>query len=183
MLGVIFDRDGVLIEDLHYMVDSADIRWTPGAIDLIRLLNARGVKVLVASNQSGIARGYFSETQVAHFHAEMKRQLSKHQAWIDAIAYCPHHPDAGDGAYTMDCECRKPKPGMLLKLMQDQGLAPSTLLMVGDRDVDMDAAANAGIEGLRFQSGNLQETMALAGHLSRLPDHGIDLSSDARALP
>jgi len=168
--GVIFDRDGVLIEDRHFMFQPELISWIPGAVSLIRLLNSRGVKVLVASNQSGVARGLFSEDQVSVFHAEMRRQLAGQGAYIDAIAYCPHHPDATVQRYRAVCACRKPAAGLLHDLMLTYGLDKPVTLMVGDRESDMGAAANAGVAGLLFRGGDLLQAFTQAGHLARLPE-------------
>jgi D-glycero-D-manno-heptose 1,7-bisphosphate phosphatase len=162
--GVIFDRDGVLIEDLHFTVRPEDIRWIPGAIDLIRMLNKRGVRTMVATNQSGVARGYFTEQQVRSFHEVMQQQLSEHGAHIDAIEYCPHHPTEGSAIYQKHCECRKPKAGMLNKLMDTYKLTPAATLMIGDRDVDMHAARQAGVVGFLYEGGNLMDAYLRAGY-------------------
>lgn len=167
--AVIFDRDGVLIRDCHFPIKAADINWMPGAWQLLELLNQRGVNALVASNQSGIARGMFGPADVDAFHDEMQRQLAEQGLRLDGIAYCPHHPEAGNGPWTIDCDCRKPKPGMLQRLMAEHGADPANTLMIGDRDVDMGAAANAGVEGLLFRGGDLMATFTEAGLLSRLP--------------
>jgi D-glycero-D-manno-heptose 1,7-bisphosphate phosphatase len=180
--GVIFDRDGVLIEDAHFTVRHEDIRWTPGAIDLIRRLNGCGVRTLMATNQSGVARGYFTELQVRGFHEVMQQQLRARGAHIDSIEYCPHHPTEGHGAYRQECTCRKPKAGMLEKLMADHGLTAETTLMIGDRDVDMGAARAAGIAGLLFKGGNLLDAFVSAGYNHGLPLVGGELLDLGGAL-
>ncbi len=177
--AVIFDRDGVLIRDCHFPIKAADIQWTPGAWQLLRLLNTHGVKALVASNQSGIARGLFGPDDVDAFHAEMQRQLAEQGLWLEGIEYCPHHPEAGGGPWTRDCECRKPKPGMLLKLMQDHGVRPENTAMIGDRDVDLGAAARAGVEGLLFRGGDLLQAVHEAGWLARLEQDTVRVGSPA----
>ncbi len=169
MQGVIFDRDGVLIEDVHFTARREDIRWIPGAIELIRLLNSVGVWTMMATNQSGVARGYFTEVQVEEFHRAMQQLLAARGAHIDSIEYCPHHPSEGQGIYLLDCSCRKPKAGMLEKLMSSHGLTCSTTVMIGDRDVDMGAARAAGVEGLLFTNGNLMDSFVQAGYAARLP--------------
>jgi D-glycero-D-manno-heptose 1,7-bisphosphate phosphatase len=167
--GVIFDRDGVLIVDTDYLISPGQIRWVPGALELIRLLNSHAVKVMVATNQSGVARGYFDETQVGRLHLAIQNILGSHGLWIDAFEYCPHHPTEGKGAYTSACYCRKPNPGMLLKLMKMFNLDPKKSLMIGDRETDVEAAANAGVEGLLFRGTNLLEEFIAAGYLNRIP--------------
>jgi len=170
LLAVIFDRDGVLIKDCHFPIEPADINWMPGAWQLLALLRRHGVKALVASNQSGIARGLFGPDRVEAFHAEMQRQLAEQGLRLDSIAYCPHHPEAGSGPWTTDCDCRKPKPGMLQRLMAEHGVAAANTLMIGDRDVDMGAAANAGVTGLLFRGGDLMQAFEEAGWVERLPE-------------
>lgn len=152
----------------------------PGAWQLLALLKQRGVKALVASNQSGIARGMFGPADVDAFHEEMQRQLTEQGLRLDGIAYCPHHPEAGDGQWTMVCNCRKPKPGMLERLMTEHSIGPANTLMIGDRDVDMGAAANAGVEGLLFRGGDLMEAFASAGWPARLPDALGNATAPAR---
>jgi len=168
LLAVIFDRDGVLIRDCHFPIKAADINWMPGAWQLLALLKQHGVKSMVASNQSGIARGMFGPSDVDAFHGEMQRQLAEQSLHLDDIAYCPHHPEVGNGPWTIDCNCRKPKPGMLLGLMSAHGVAAANTLMIGDRDVDMRAANNAGVEGLLFRGGDLMDAFIGAGFLTRL---------------
>jgi D-glycero-D-manno-heptose 1,7-bisphosphate phosphatase len=167
--GVIFDRDGVLLVDRHYMISPDDISWIAGAVDLIRLLNLHSVKVMVATNQSGVARGYFDQAAVEKLHLEITDQLESQGLWIDAIEYCPHHPTEGSSFYTTSCLCRKPSPGMLLKLMDRFDIQPKRTLMIGDRQSDMQASNNAGVEGFLFRGTNLLEEFRAAGHLNRLP--------------
>jgi len=180
LLAVIFDRDGVLIRDCHFPIKAADVNWMPGALQLLALLKRHGVKALVASNQSGVARGLFGPGDVDAFHCEMQRQLAEQSLHLDDIAYCPHHPEAGNGPWTIDCDCRKPKPGMLLRLMSAHGVAAANTLMIGDRDVDMGAAANAGVEGLLFRGGDLMAAFVESGSISRLPRHSAAASVDCR---
>ncbi len=151
------------------MFSPHDIRWTPGAVELIRTLNASCVRVLVATNQSGVARGFFNEQQLLVFHEVMREQLSTMGAQIDGIEYCPHHPTEGLGHYRVDCACRKPKGGMLEKLMLTHGLSTAATLMIGDREVDMAAARAAQVEGLLFAGGNLMDAFMAAGYGQRLP--------------
>jgi D-glycero-D-manno-heptose 1,7-bisphosphate phosphatase len=167
--GVIFDRDGVLLVDRHYMISPADISWIDGAVELIRLLNLHAVKVMVATNQSGVARGYFDQAAVENLHLEITNQLESQGLWIDAIEYCPHHPTEGTSFFTAPCLCRKPSPGMLLKLMDRFNIQPQRTLMIGDRHSDMQASNNAGAEGFLFRGTNLLEEFRAAGYLNRLP--------------
>jgi D-glycero-D-manno-heptose 1,7-bisphosphate phosphatase len=158
-LAVIFDQDGVLIEDTHFPIRTRDLRWTPGAIELVAALNRVGVKVGVATNQSGVARGYFDEAAVVGFHNLMQSQLHAAGAHIDAFAYCPHHPTEGQGKYRVTCECRKPRPGMLKHLLEKLEVSAGEALMIGDRATDLESARHAGMRGLLFSGGNLREFM------------------------
>lgn len=173
--AVIFDRDGVLIHDCGYPHLPEHLRWTDGARPLIAQLNHAGVKVLVASNQSGVARGYFRESDVQAFHALMQAQLAGAGARLDDIAYCPHLPDAPVAAYARTCTCRKPAPGLLLTLLERHEIAASHALMVGDKPSDLEAAAAAGIPAQLFAGGDLleslRETLEARG-LRLRPDRG-----------
>jgi len=177
ILAVIFDRDGVLIEDRHYAINPAEIRWTPGVRGLLELLKSRGVRTFVATNQSGIARGYFCAADVERFHLAMRKQLGTHGLDFDGVEYCPHHPTAGQGSWTKDCDCRKPKPGMIRKLLSENNINPEHALMIGDRDVDMTAAANAGVAGMLFNGGDLLKAFIDAGWGDWLPVEDSGFSS------
>lgn len=166
LLAVLLDRDGVLIEDSHFPINPADIRWSPGAIALVRQLNERGVLVGVATNQSGVARGFFDEPAVKRFHGWMQEQLRQHGAWIDRFEYCPHHPSEGQGTYRQRCACRKPASGMLSALLKQFQVPANRALMVGDRPSDAEAARRAGVAYLRFEGGNLLAAVDAAGWLA-----------------
>jgi len=131
--GVLFDRDGTLIEDVPYNGDPARVRLMPTAAEAVLLLREAGVPVGVVSNQSGIARGLLGESQVRGVNAEVERLLGPMALWL----YCPHGPDDG-------CQCRKPRPGMVLAAASELGVPPSALALVGDIGADMLAAEAAG---------------------------------------
>ena len=154
--AVFFDRDGVLNLDHGYVFEPAQLDWIPGAREAVAILHAAGVKVLVVTNQSGVARGYFTEAQVEGFHAAMQADLAEVGARIDAFYVAPHH---GHG---MVERCRhpnhpdrKPNPGMILRGLTDWSLAPEETVLVGDKASDIEAARRAGVEGLRFRGGDL----------------------------
>lgn len=177
ILAVIFDRDGVLIEDRHYANNPAEIKWTPGVWKLLALLKSRGVKTFVATNQSGVARGYFGAADVERFHLAMREQLVTQGLDFNGIEYCPHHPTVGQGPWTKDCDCRKPKPGMLCKLLLENNLTPEHALMIGDRDVDMVAASNAGVAGMLFRGGDLLKAFVDEGWADWLPGEDSNSAS------
>jgi D-glycero-D-manno-heptose 1,7-bisphosphate phosphatase len=154
--AVIFDRDGVLNIDHGYVGDPDRLEWMEGARRAIRRLNDAGVLVLVATNQSGVARGYFPEAAVERLHATMQSHLAAEGAHIDAFYVCPFHPDAVIERYRhLDHPDRKPNPGMIMAALADFSIDPARVLMVGDTASDIEAARRAGVEGVLFQGGDL----------------------------
>lgn len=156
-LMVIFDRDGVLNVDHGYAYDPARLEWIPGAKAAVKRVNEAGVLAVIATNQSGIGRGYYTEADMAVFHAEMLRQLATGGARIDAIYFAPHHEDAAEHRYRVaDHPDRKPNPGMLLKALTDFNVAPADAVMIGDKPSDMEAARRAGLRGIPYEGGDLE---------------------------
>ena len=158
MTSVVFlDRDGVVNTDIGYLWRREDLAWVPGAPEAIRLFNELGWPVVVVTNQSGVARGYYREEDVHSLHQWMNAELKKMGARIDAFYFCPHHPKGALPEYTCDCTCRKPHPGMILKAMADWQADPATSFLIGDNDSDVAAATAAGIQGYLFDEPNLLE--------------------------
>ena len=153
--AVFFDRDGTLNVDVHYLHDPADFVWIEGAMDAIRWANVHDYLVVVVTNQSGIARGYYDEAAVHHLHDWMNTELEKHNAHIDAFYYCPHHTEGKLPAYTKSCDCRKPAPGMILRAIAEHDIDPAASWMFGDAESDVAAAENAGVKGVRYMGGSL----------------------------
>ena len=137
------DRDGVLNVDHGYPHKPEQLEWITGAPEAVRLLNQAGYLVIVVTNQSGVARGYFDEAAVRNFHAHMQELLKAEGAHIDAFYYCPHGPDDR-------CRCRKPNPGMLEQAGRDWPIDRSLSFLIGDKDADMQAAAAFNIRGIKF---------------------------------
>jgi D-glycero-D-manno-heptose 1,7-bisphosphate phosphatase len=164
--AVIFDRDGVLNRDVRYAYRPDQIEWVEGAIAAVKAVNDAGLFAFVATNQSGVARGYYTEADVAALHAWMNTELAKHGARIDAFAFCPHHVDGTVAAYARACDCRKPAPGMILDLLSRFPVDPYLVLMIGDNLSDVSAAEAAGIKGVLFEGGSLLD--ALRPYLTRL---------------
>jgi D-glycero-D-manno-heptose 1,7-bisphosphate phosphatase len=155
--AVIFDRDGVLNIDHGYVGQVERLEWTPGARRAIARLNAAGVAVAVATNQSGVARGYFDEAAVARVHEAMRGHLAAEGAWIDAIYVCPFLADAAVPAFAHpDHPDRKPNPGLVLRAIAELDLDPARTLLIGDKPSDLEAARRAGIAGYLFEGGDLE---------------------------
>ena len=143
-VGLFFDRDGTLNTEVDYLSRPEELQLIPNAARAIREANEFGVKVFIFTNQSGIARGLFTETDLAAIHDRLIAMLAKEGARIDAIYYCPHHPGYGTTPYKRDCSCRKPKPGMLKMARKDHGIHLSQSFVIGDRCIDMQAGKSAG---------------------------------------
>ena len=150
--AVFLDRDGTLIEERGYLdrLDLLDLYpWTP---DAIRLLNRAGFAAVVITNQSAIGRGIIDEPFLHEVHAAMDRRLGR--ARIDRYYYCPHFPDAIDPQYRLVCDCRKPRPGLIIRACQEMGLDPARSFMVGDRWLDMTCGAAAGVRTVLVRTGH-----------------------------
>lgn len=146
------DRDGVLNVDHGYVHRPEQLEWVAGAPESVRLLNEAGYYVLVITNQSGVARGFFDEAAVKSFHAHMQDVLNGKGAHIDAFYYCPHHPEGSVKAFTMTCSCRKPGTGMLAQAAREWPIDISKSFFIGDKDHDMAAAAAFKVRGIKFNS-------------------------------
>lgn len=141
--AVFLDRDGVIVEDSPYAYKPDQLRFIAGASEAIKLLNANKFLIIVVCNQSGVARGYYSEDDVRQYNKNMEDKLKSEGAVLDAIYYCPHHPDAKVKKYRINCDCRKPKPGMLLKAAAELSIEMKQSVMIGDRLDDIKAGRRA----------------------------------------
>lgn len=154
------DRDGVLNEDAGYVSRPEHCVWIPGAKTAVRLLNERGYHVIVITNQSGVARGYFSEDDVHAYHAWLANELEQAGARIDAFYYCPHHPDFGPPRYRLACDCRKPNPGLLRKAFTEWPIDADRSFLLGDQVRDVEAGKAAGLRSFVFRGGDLSVFVA-----------------------
>jgi D-glycero-D-manno-heptose 1,7-bisphosphate phosphatase len=154
--AALLDRDGVLNIDIGYAHRVEDLVFMKGAIAAVRRLNAAGRRVVVVTNQAGVARGLYAEADVHRFHEAMAEALAAEGAHIDAFYHCPFHPEAVVEAYRCaDHPDRKPNPGMLLRALADHGVAAADAFLIGDRDSDLEAARRAGVRGYLFEGGDL----------------------------
>ncbi len=151
------DRDGILNVDKSYVHKIEDFEWINGAIKAVKLLNEMNYHVLVVTNQSGIARDYYTEDDMHKLHNWIQSELQKHGAHIDAFYYSPYHVDGVIPKFTKESDCRKPQPGMLFKAMKDFDIDTKKSFMIGDKDTDVQAAEAAKIKGYLFQGGDLHQ--------------------------
>lgn len=158
--AVFFDRDGVINVDRGYVGDVSRFAFLPGAVAGVRAANRRGALAFLVTNQSGVARGYYTEADVAALHRHMTEAMAREGAHLDDIRTCPHLPDAPVAAYRCDCACRKPKPGMILDLMARWPVDRTRSVMIGDKPSDVAAARAAGIRGLLHKGGALADAVA-----------------------
>ncbi len=149
------DRDGVINVDRGYVASRTDFKWIPGAIEAIKALNDAGYYVFVATNQSGIARGLYAEHEMQALHDYISQKLAEQGARIDDWRYCPFHPEGTIEKFKRASDWRKPGPGMILDLLKAWPVDSERSVLIGDKESDMQAAAAAGIRGLRFSGGDL----------------------------
>jgi len=166
--AVFLDRDGVINVDTGYVSHSDDFQFIEGVIDACQKIKAKGYMLVVITNQSGIARGYFSEEQFTMLTEWMDWSLADKGVELDGIYFCPHHPDEGIGDYKQACDCRKPQPGMINSAVEHLDIDVSQSYLVGDKISDINAGINAGIAtNILVRTGQelTDEGIALADHV------------------
>ena len=150
--AVFLDRDGTINVEKDYLYQLKDFEFIDGAMDAIRLLNEAGYFVVVVTNQSGVARGYYTEEDVESLHRHIDAELKKTGASVDAWLYCPHHPN-GRGSYSLPCDCRKPLPGMLKEASLRYDINLGSSIMIGDKLADIGAGISAGCATILVRTG------------------------------
>lgn len=150
--AVFLDRDGTINIEKDYLYQIADFEFIPGAPEAVRLLNQAEIMVVVVTNQSGVARGYYTEGDVENLHRHIDRELELSGAHIDAWLYCPHHPN-GRGSYALPCDCRKPLPGMLHDAAERHDIDLDNSTMIGDKLADIEAGLAAGCRTILVRTG------------------------------
>jgi D-glycero-D-manno-heptose 1,7-bisphosphate phosphatase len=151
--AVFIDRDGTISEEVGYVNHPSRFRLYPYSEEAIRILNENGWLSIVVTNQAGVARGYFSEDVILKIHEQLQRDLQSASAQLDGIYYCAHHPSVGEPPYKMDCDCRKPKAGLINRASKDYQIDLAASWMVGDRYSDIALARNAGLRSAFVLSG------------------------------
>jgi D-glycero-D-manno-heptose 1,7-bisphosphate phosphatase len=150
---VFLDRDGTLIEEVGYLDRPARVQLYPWAADAVRALNRAGLVVVMVTNQSGVARGFFSEAVVHDVHDRIATLLALGDARLDAYYYCPHHPDGKVSEYARACDCRKPGRGLVDRAVEAFGVDPRASYAVGDRWFDVSLARTIGAKGVLVRTG------------------------------
>lgn len=158
---VILDRDGTINRERHYLSDPNQVELLPGVVEGLRAMRSLGLGLLVATNQSGLARGYFDDSRLEAIHARLAGLLAEQDLRLDGVYSCPHHPDDG-------CECRKPKPGLLLQAAARHGFQPEQCFVIGDKPCDLQLG----------MAVNAQATFLVRSGYGRLHEHDPDLQAD-----
>jgi D-glycero-D-manno-heptose 1,7-bisphosphate phosphatase len=151
--AVFIDRDGTISEEVGYVNHVSRYRVFPFAAEAVRALNEAGWLAVLVTNQAGVARGYFEEEMIGHVHGVLTAELERGGARLDAVYYCPHHPSVGELPYRLDCDCRKPRPGLILRAAVELGIDLQRSWMVGDRYSDTELARNAGVRAAFVLTG------------------------------
>lgn len=153
--AIFFDRDGTLNVDTGYLYQPEEFRWIEDAPAAIRWANDHGYLTVVVTNQSGIARGFYTEADVEKLHRWMNERLAEVGAHIDAFYYCPHHPEGTVAKYRKQCDCRKPGTALIEEACRALPIERRASFFVGDAERDMACAARAGLRGVRYAGGSL----------------------------
>ncbi len=173
------DRDGVINEERNYVHRIEDFVLLPGVAQGLALLRDAGFRLIVVTNQAGIARGYYDQSAMDRLHVHMREQLAMQGVTLDAIYFCPHHPQGSVQGLAVDCDCRKPAPGMLLQAGKDFDLDLSASVLIGDKLSDVQAGKKAGVgRAVIVDSGHEVDAAA------RLQSDGVavDLLAAAKLL-
>jgi D-glycero-D-manno-heptose 1,7-bisphosphate phosphatase len=155
--AIFIDKDGTLIPDIPYNVDPEKISLQEGALQGLRQLQDAGFLLIIISNQSGVARGIFKEEALLPVQQKIESLLSEKGVVLDGFYYCPHYPNAVVKEYAIECDCRKPQPGMLLKAARDLEIDLSQSWMIGDILNDVEAGKKAGCKTVLIMNGNSEE--------------------------
>jgi D-glycero-D-manno-heptose 1,7-bisphosphate phosphatase len=168
--AVFLDKDGTLIENVPYNVDPAEVRLAPGAGEALRMLSDAGFQLVVVSNQSGVARGYFHERDLACIELRTRDLLREEGVSLAGWYYCPHHPDGKVSAYRRACDCRKPGPGLITRAAEELDIDLEQSWLIGDILDDVEAGNRAGVRTILMLNGG-ETKWVLSEH--RRPDQMV----------
>lgn len=169
--AIFMDRDGTLSHEVGYVNHLSRFRLFPFAAAAVKAINRAGFLAVVATNQAGVARGYFPEALIHEVHDALRSQMAGGGARLDGIYVCVHHPSLGEPPYRQDCDCRKPKPGLLLRASADLDVDLKRSYVIGDREGDLQLAWNVGARGVLVKTGyGLGELVNRAPRWPRQPD-------------
>jgi len=170
--AVFLDRDGVITKEPPYYAHKIEqLELIPKSAEAIKLLNESRFKVIVVSNQSGVARGYYREKDIEIYNRAMQKKIEEKNAYIDAIYYCPHYPKATIKEYRIDCDCRKPKPGMLKRAKKDLDLDLKCSFLVGDKMSDIEAGYRAGCKTILVLTGQGNDELKKISEMDIKPNY------------
>lgn len=162
-IAVFIDRDGTISEEIGYVNHPDRYSLLPRSAEAIKLINDMGLKAVVVTNQAGVARGYFPEWMIKKVHDRLEELLEEKGARLDAIYYCPHHPTAGEPPYRADCDCRKPRTGMIDTASSDMNIDVKNSYMIGDKITDVEFGHRVGAKGIFVKTGYGRGELELFG--------------------
>lgn len=151
--AIFIDRDGTLSEEVGYVNHLSRFRLFPFAVEAVRLINRSPFLAVLVTNQAGVARGYFAESLIDEVHGRIAQEMEAGGARLDAVYFCPHHPTAGEAPYRQECDCRKPRPGLLHRAAGSLGIDLASSFVVGDRLGDLELAWSVGATGVLVRTG------------------------------
>jgi len=151
---IFLDRDGNINVEKDYLHRVEDFEFEEGALEAIKVFSDSDYLIVVVTNQSGVARGYYSEEDVKTLHDYLDRRVEEVGGRVDGYYYCPHHPEKGIGEYKKNCNCRKPEPGMFLQAKEDLDIDFENSIMIGDKMTDVDAGRRLGMRGILVRTGH-----------------------------
>lgn len=177
--AVFLDRDGTIIKDKDYLSDPNNVEWIPGATETLQTLANSGFKLVVVTNQSGVARGYMTEEDVRAIHDELREQASKDGIQFEGFYYCPYLMEGSVEEYSVESDLRKPAPGMILRAADDLGLDLNHSYMIGDKGSDIEAGQRAGCKSILVKTGYGEQTLKEVRTGSCEPDYVADSITEA----
>ena len=169
--AIFMDRDGTLSEEVGYINHLSRFRLFPWSVDAVRLVNRSRYLAVLVTNQAGVARGYFPESMIHEVHGVVAAAMARGGARLDGVYFCPHHPEVGEAPYRLDCDCRKPRPGLLRQAAQDLDIDLASSWVIGDRPGDLELAWAVGARAAMVKTGyGLGELEHHSGAWKRPPD-------------